>query len=424
MSPKPLMPTSLEGEGDGPDYGAVAAPSAVGQRESLVNGGGVSMVGVPAESAVISEGHALGERGGQLDPVGVDVLPVPATAESLTRTSDELPVQNMAQATAVGPTPTTTNAYGPLAQPANPAPLPPMGSASTVEQVTQQVLVGGMSVSPPEELPGTPEGRASQQGGMWLFRLGEFVQRRVNQAGAIVTPLLENRQRAEDPPQPSSLTPPGSWTAASPRPRLFSASAEQQMAQWVRRAPLLYGSPPHQQPQSNSSRESLNQEQIVAEVQRQVRQQLHEHDERQQKLLTENQQLREMVGRRLRSTEKWRRVELFKYQFASKDGSLKILLDYNRVPVFLYGVLLKERRSLSIGLSTTREFFVAILLDNKVFQASLEVNRQDRELVSQGSPETAVQQLEQDLERSHIWAVQLRLALLLERFVTVRLAPL
>ena len=176
--------------------------------------------------------------------------------------------------------------YNSLVQPPAPLRSQAVEPPGTMEQVTQQVMMGEMNFSPPEDLPGAHDGRASQQSGLWLFRLGEFVQRRVNQAGAMVSPLLENRPRAEPPQQHPNLTPPGSWTAASPRPRLFTAAAEQQMAQWVRRAPLLYGAS-HQQPQSASSRESLTQEQIVTEVQRQVRQQLLQHEEKQQALLAE-----------------------------------------------------------------------------------------------------------------------------------------
>ena len=163
--------------------------------------------------------------------------------------------------------------YDPLARPSPTVRSQVVEPSSTMEQVTQQVMMGEVNFSPPEDLPGAHDARASQQNGLWLFRLEKFVQRRVSQAGAMVSPLLENRSRPEPPQQHPNLTPPGSWTAASPRPRLFTAAAEQQMAQWVRKAPLLYGAS-HQQPQSASSRESLTQEQIVTEVQRQVRQQL------------------------------------------------------------------------------------------------------------------------------------------------------
>ena len=70
----------------------------------------------------------------------------------------------------------------------------------------------------------------------------------------------------------------------------FSPPEEQQrMKQWVRQAPLLYGQANNG---SGSSPESLTQEQVVAEVQKRVRQEMQQHFERQSALEAENVQLK------------------------------------------------------------------------------------------------------------------------------------
>ena len=288
------MPTSLEGEREGPDYGSMSARGTDGHDLTMANGENRTAVPMSGELGSGEEGGDVGVRLGSTMQGAMDDAPsavhVVGSATSQSQNLPSVMPGQLASSSQVNAragsfdTPLTTSAAGQMEQ------APP----TTVEHVTQQVFMEGMNVSPPEELPGPPEARAGQQGGLWLFKLGEFVQRRVSQAGAMVSPLIEGRQRTETS-QRRTLTPPGSWTAKSPRPRLFSATAEQQMAQWVRRAPLLYGAS-NQQPQSGSSRESLSQEQIVAEVQRQVRQQLQQQEERQQVLLSENQQLREVIG--------------------------------------------------------------------------------------------------------------------------------
>ena len=292
------MPTSLEGEGDGPDYGTMGVSVAEGQGTSLANGSNASGAVVTSERVVGEVGVAVGEQRPLVSAVAADESSVVITTGAVPPPRDEPPPLGPSQLASVEQTMSSGVPYDPLARPSPTVRSQVVEPSSTMEQVTQQVMMGEVNFSPPEDLPGAHDARASQQNGLWLFRLGEFVQRRVSQAGAMVSPLLENRSRPEPPQQHPNLTPPGSWTAASPRPRLFTAAAEQQMAQWVRKAPLLYGAS-HQQPQSASSRESLTQEQIVTEVQRQVRQQLLQHEERQQTLLAENQQLRDMVGRLL-----------------------------------------------------------------------------------------------------------------------------
>ena len=190
----------------------------------------------------------------QLVSAAADESSVVTTTGAVPPPRDEPPPLGPSQLASVEQTMSSGVPYDPLARPSPTVRSQVVEPSSTMEQVTQQVMMGEVNFSPPEDLPGAHDARASQQNGLWLFRLGEFVQRRVSQAGAMVSPLLENRSRPEPPQQHPNLTPPGSWTAASPRPRLFTAAAEQQMAQWVRKAPLLYGAS-HQQPQSASSRE-------------------------------------------------------------------------------------------------------------------------------------------------------------------------
>ena len=74
---------------------------------------------------------------------------------------------------------------------------------------------------------------------MWIFRLGEFFQRRVSQAAAAVAPVLERPRAARAIPSP-----PPSW--ATPRDQaLFTPEAEQVMQQWPQRAPFAtwFGNP-------------------------------------------------------------------------------------------------------------------------------------------------------------------------------------
>ena len=145
--------------------------------------------------------------------------------------------------------------------------------------------------SPPEELPESSPGRSGQTSGqaMWLVKLGEFVQKRITQAGAVVPPA-------------AGLSPPASWSGQpTTSSRLSLPAAERQMQQWMQSAPLLHGPPPQPQPESGSSSRSVTQEQILSEVQRRVRQAMSEFARRQNLLLSENDQLREMVGKLLQT---------------------------------------------------------------------------------------------------------------------------
>eukprot|EP00439_Symbiodinium_sp_Y106_P050041 s545_g6.t1 len=141
--------------------------------------------------------------------------------------------------------------------------------------------------SPPESLPPEQGHQSASSQVMWFARIGEFVQRRVAQAGAAMNPLMEARtQRA---PTQALRTP-------SPRTsRLFTPEAEQTMTQWTRRAPYLYT--PEQRAHEESSSASLTQEQILAEVQKQVRMEMKVHHEERQALTLENRQLKDMLER-------------------------------------------------------------------------------------------------------------------------------
>ena len=133
-------------------------------------------------------------------------------------------------------------------------------------RVGQRVEVGGMEFSPPEDFP-TNSGQQSAGGqSMWMMRLGEFVQRRVSQAGAMMTPILESR---------NVRTPNQVATPPAQQPGLFTPEAEHAMAQWARRAPHLHSpEPPARSTEAASSSGSLSQEQLLAEAKRQVQREM------------------------------------------------------------------------------------------------------------------------------------------------------
>ena len=156
---------------------------------------------------------------------------------------------------------------------------------------------GRSVVFSPKELP-APDGdpSSSAQGHpMWVLRLGEFLQRRVNQAGAIMSPLME--ARTSRPTQVSTrppLMPPRSWSGGY-QSGLFSPDAERTMQQWASQAPLLHGPPPQQG--SESSTGSLTREQVLLEFQRQVSREMQAFTQQRTALEMENQRLREALER-------------------------------------------------------------------------------------------------------------------------------
>ena len=148
----------------------------------------------------------------------------------------------------------------------------------TTQGVSMQVMAT-TNISPPEELPQRQEGMNAGQA-VWMVRLGEFLQRRVSQAAAAVAPVLERQQRT-----PRAFpSPPASWASQmGPEPPLFTPEAESAMQQWTQRAPLLYGWGGQQGPpmprEATSSSGSLTQEQILAEVHRQVQRAMQGHQQ-------------------------------------------------------------------------------------------------------------------------------------------------
>ena len=268
MSPSTLadgLRTSvLEGEVNGPAYGAtdVGLPrQRLGVPSVLVNGVGAT------EGLTRPEPHAT---------TGVDAMLEQRTART------HRPAQH-------AQTPPTTHSHsqGTQAAAAGDVLLP------TIEHVQQRVAVGEVAFSPPEGIPGPDAESAFHERGqpVWIMRLGEFLQRRVTQAGAMMSPLMEARAtRSTHVSSRTPLLPPRSWSGAQ-QPGLFSPEAERIMQQWVSQAPLLHG--PQAQQSSESSTGSVTREQILQEVQRQVSREMQAFSQQQAVLERENQRLRE-----------------------------------------------------------------------------------------------------------------------------------
>ena len=203
-------------------------------------------------------------------------------------------------------TPATHAQHGPAAppqpltyqQPAAAAAAESLQQTPMVEHVHHQVDVAEVAFSPPEELP-TPESErtsGAQGQPVWMLRLGEFLQRRVSQAGAMMTPILESRATRSTgaPTRTPLLPPPRSWSRG-PSPDLFTPEAEHAMQQWASQAPLLHGPQPHQG--SDSSSGSLTREQILLEVQRQVSREMQVFSQQRAALEAENKELKQALQR-------------------------------------------------------------------------------------------------------------------------------
>ena len=289
----PTLAPKMEGEQHGPSYGSLGD---AGEATSVMNGGARAVE--QAEDQGDSRGEVTAMSGAnEVDGTtahGRDVLTTTAPARNVQREAAET---GSLQPSASQQSNTETHHAPRLEQ----IQQPPTTSEH-VEQVRQHVSMSGYEFSPPEELPETNSGRPGQASGqaMWLVKLGEFVQKRITQAGAVVSPLLESRSRPST--QPAGLTPPASWSGQqATSTRLFSPAAERQMQQWIQRAPLLHGTPPQPQHESGSSTSSVTQEQILLEVQRRVRQEMSEFAERQNLLISENDQLKEMIANLLQA---------------------------------------------------------------------------------------------------------------------------
>ena len=272
-----LRTAALEGEVSGPAYGTTSSQQplhAVSQSASLVNG---------VSSVEDSSGAVLDARTGS-DVAGdaraqqtyTHAQHAPSFAE---HSHQPLHSIQAAAASAVGLE----------------APLP------VVEQVQQHVTVGEVSFSPPEDLP-APEGERLLNGQgqpVWMVRLGEFLQRRVTQAGALMTPIMEARaSRSSATPNRPSLRPPRTWSGGQSA-SLFTPEAEHAMQQWASQAPLLHGPP--QQHGSDSSSGSLTREQVLQEVQRQVSREMQVLNQQQAELEAENQRLRSELERAMQA---------------------------------------------------------------------------------------------------------------------------
>ena len=143
------------------------------------------------------------------------------------------------------------------------------------------------NISPPEELPSAFASLPSPQA-VWMMRLGEFFQRRVSQA----TAFMERQGRVQGP---RTIPPaPQSWSGNTP---LFTPEENERTHQrWQSQAPLLHGPRPVSVPrEAESSSGSLTQEQVMAEVNKQVRIAMEAHSREYKLLEKENEQLRKRL---------------------------------------------------------------------------------------------------------------------------------
>ena len=307
----------LEGEAAGPRYGSSGAADNR-EDQGLVNGPSAP------RTAVASYGYAETARDGQQDCGAASVSELEAResaqdiqdAQGMHHAPAHTQQQHQQQPVASSSLPETANASlrqeqslsdpppRPIPEPLRPdqyiqtlSPARPQLLQPQVIESTQSVTMR-VETSPPEELPGQEDLRGNQS--VWMVRLGEFFQRRVNQAAAVVAPVLErpNRGALTRP----FMTPPSSWTAPSPRTQaapLFDAEATRTMQQWPQQAPLLHGRGANTggPRDTESSSGSLTQEQILAEVRRQVREAMGAHQLEMSSLRKENAHLRAELER-------------------------------------------------------------------------------------------------------------------------------
>ncbi|CAE7207099.1 RE1 [Symbiodinium natans] len=265
MSPS-AQGLALDGEDRGPDYGGEAAATGM-------DGGGPC--GVLMNGVAGSRAQRVFSTYGSVVPPDSDVDTARIPGQTAASVSDATTADDTGPgaATNVGHTYTRNADVRIMTAPA--ATVQEMTTTTTVEQyaalpvaeVTMSSQTNHLGFSPPEELlDGSPRVAGANNGPVWIARLGEFLQRRVTQAGAI----LERTTR-----QTPTLSPPASW--AQDPGRLFTPEAEQVMQSWNRRAPLLHGPVPPRDIESSSG--SLTQEQILQEVQRQVQSAMRDHQE-------------------------------------------------------------------------------------------------------------------------------------------------
>ncbi|CAE7555353.1 TY2B-DR3, partial [Symbiodinium microadriaticum] len=227
--------------------------------EKMMNGAGPE----PPRSSTAAEDRTLPQPSGSAAVSGVsDFLSAPSSATDRDR--------------------------APEAQPPPEALTSSERDVNVFSATAPRVEVGSYEFSPPEDLPEPRSTAEVNSQPFWFAKIGEFVQRRVAQAGAAMTPILESGPRR--PMLRQVLTPP-------PRSqRLFTPEAEQTMSQWTRRAPHLYTPEQRTPHQEGSSNGSLTQEQVLAEVQKQVKFEMRVHEEERQLLAQENRQLKARDG--------------------------------------------------------------------------------------------------------------------------------
>ena len=268
----PTRTATLDGEVSGPNYDTAQPPPGLtrddaGQgSEKMMNGAGPE----PPRSSTAAEDRTLPQPSGSAAVSGVsDFLSAPSSATDRDR--------------------------APEAQPPPEALTSSERDVNVFSATAPRVEVGSYEFSPPEDLPEPRSTAEVNSQPFWFAKIGEFVQRRVAQAGAAMTPILESGPRR--PMLRQVLTPP-------PRSqRLFTPEAEQTMSQWTRRAPHLYTPEQRTPHQEGSSNGSLTQEQVLAEVQKQVKFEMRVHEEERQLLAQENRQLKDMLERVLNEVQ-------------------------------------------------------------------------------------------------------------------------
>ena len=187
---------TLEGEVSGPHYGAADRAES---GQPLLNGS------VVPEQRAVEHGSAetvrdeQREAGPRAVPIAVsDAQNVQSAHNAPPRT--ETAAQQQPAPASVPEAVNTPQLSQPMPQEQPPQPqqiftasttrtLEPSSTTQFMES-TQSVTMR-VATSPPEEIPGSPEGRGSQA--VWMVRLGEFFQRRVNQAAAVVAPASRSR---------------------------------------------------------------------------------------------------------------------------------------------------------------------------------------------------------------------------------------
>ena len=258
--------------------------------------------GVPV-SAVNGSGAVVFSSSDGVEPSSVFVAPALDGASAYTTDSVRAPITTQPTATQLQQQAASAAAY------VENTVLPPFSTpAVATEHVAHQVTVEGVTFSPPEELPrfDSSAGAGNSAPNVWFMRLGEFLPRRVSQAGAsLMTPLIEARTAARaTPPSRAPMSPPRSWQDGAGRQGLMTPEAESAMQQWERRwrrqGPLLNPSP--QQP-SDSSTGSITREQVLNEVQKQVATEMQEFHRQREALGAENVKLKALVEQFVHSAQ-------------------------------------------------------------------------------------------------------------------------